>query len=176
MEKKPPLSPAPQVFRIRFPRPLHITIFEPVTGYLRPCEKGWFVRSVNTMKIGCPSWPYLKICACCWTRSLLIPSWVDQFCYHQASVTTSVYVDGCASVKLLLYAMGAEMLSAVSNFCDGVSFTPEVQTRGQGLIRRRAPIWNWRVSSSPCRCVSADFGLTKGDKDRKPVFRPTQVA
>lgn len=53
------------------------------------------------------------------TRSLLIPFWVDQFCYHHASVTTSLYVDGCASVKLLLYAMGAEMLSAVSNFCDG---------------------------------------------------------
>lgn len=59
-----------------------------------------------------------NLCIYCLTRSLL-PFWVDQFCYHHASVTTSVYVDGCASVKLLLYAMGAEMLSAVSNFCDG---------------------------------------------------------
>lgn len=111
-----------------FSRPLHITILEPVTGYLPHCEKGWFVRSVNTMKIGWSSWPYLKICVYCLTRSLL-PFWVDQFCYHHASVTTSVYVDGCASVKLLLYAMGAEMLSAVSNFCDGQSFTPDAQTR-----------------------------------------------
>ena len=130
--------PGPTSFSHAFSRPLHITILEPETGYLPHCEKGWFVRCVNTMKIGCPSWPYLKICVCCWTRSLL-PSWVDQFCYHQASVTTSVYVDGYASVKLLLYAMGAEMLNAVSNFCDDVSFTPDVQTRGQGLVEAELP-------------------------------------
>lgn len=50
-----------------------------------------------------------------------------------------MYVDGYASVKLLLYAMGAEMLSAVSNFCDDVSFTPDVQTRGQGLVEAELP-------------------------------------
>lgn len=26
------------------------------------------------------------------------------------------------------------MLTVVSNFCDGVSFTPDVQTRDQGLV------------------------------------------
>ena len=35
--------------------------------------------------------------------------------------------------------MGAEMLSAVSNFCDDVSFTPDVQTRGQGLVEAELP-------------------------------------
>ena len=110
MEKKPPLSPAPQVFRIRFHDLCTLLSWSLQQATFRTSEKGWFVRSVNAMKIGCPSWPYLKICVCCWTRSLLIPFWVDQFsiCYHHASVTTSVCVDGCASVKLLLYTMGAD--------------------------------------------------------------------
>lgn len=121
--------PSPTSFSHPFSRPLHITILEPVTGYLPHCEKGWFVRSVNTNEDWMIFTTLLKnLCIYCLTRSLL-PFWVDQFCYHHASVTTSVYVDGCASVKLLLYAMGAEMLSAVSNFCDGQSFTPDAQTR-----------------------------------------------
>lgn len=63
--------PSPTSFSHPFSRPLHITILEPVTSYLPHCDKGWFVRSVNTMKIGWSSWPYLKICVYCLTRSLL---------------------------------------------------------------------------------------------------------
>ena len=131
--------PSPTSFSHPFSRPLHITILEPVTGYLPHCEKGWFVRSVNTMKIGWSSWPYLNICVYCLTRSLLIPFWVDQFCYHHASVTTSVYVDGCASVKLLLYAMGPRCSVRSATFAMVNSY-PRRSDPGLKPSRGRAPI------------------------------------